>query len=67
MSAREHAVVLLTVLLDRFVPRSEWRHTDIGEIVDALIDAARAPESTHTRALDDDRRRDRDDRRTRAD
>lgn len=50
MSARDQAVTLMTQLLDRFVPREEWRHTEIADIVDALIDAARAPESAHTRA-----------------
>jgi hypothetical protein len=54
MSARDRAVVLLARLLDRFTPTSEWRHTDIGEVVDALIDAARAPESAHSRALADE-------------
>lgn len=56
--ARDHAIVLLTTLLDRFTPRSEWRHTDIAEIVDALIEAARAPESAHSRALADEQARD---------
>lgn len=57
MSARDHAVVLLTQLLDRFTQTSEWRHTDIGEVVDAIIDAARAPESAHSRALAEESRR----------
>jgi len=52
---RDRAIYLLTVLLNRFTPNSEWRHTDIAEVVDALIDAARAPESAHTRALADER------------
>lgn len=54
MSARDRAIVLLTTLLDRFTPRSEWRHTDVADVVDALIDAARAPESAHSRALADE-------------
>lgn len=55
VTARDQAIVLLTKLCERFEPRSDWRHTDVAEVVDALIDAARAPESAHTRALADER------------
>lgn len=55
-TSRDRAIVLLSALCDRFTPQSEWRHTDVAEIVDALIDAAREPESAHCRALEDERR-----------
>lgn len=51
VTARDRAIFLLTALCERFTPRSEWRHTDVTEIVDVLIEAARAPESEHTRAV----------------
>ena len=43
MTARDKATMALTVLLERFTPRSEWRHTDVSEIVDWLIEAAQEP------------------------
>jgi hypothetical protein len=54
-SARDRVVVLMTRLLERFTPRSDWRHTDVEEVVDALIEAAREPVSAHTRALAEER------------
>ena len=54
MSARDRAVWLLTKLFDRFEERAQWRHTDLEEVVDAIVDAARAPETEHSRALADD-------------
>ena len=53
MTARDRAVMALTVLLDRFTPRSEWRHTDVSEIVDAIVEAAREPVSGLSREVAD--------------
>jgi hypothetical protein len=51
-SPRARAIVLLAKLLDRLPePGAVRLADDVTEIVDALIDAARAPESAHTRAL----------------
>jgi hypothetical protein len=50
-TARDRAILLTTALFERFVPRADWRHTDIEEIVDALIEAGREPVSEHTRAV----------------
>jgi hypothetical protein len=52
--ARDRATLLLTALLERFVPRNDWRHDDVAEIVDVLIEAAREPASAHTRAVADE-------------
>lgn len=49
--ARERAIALLSALLERFTPRSDWRHTEVAEFVDELIEAAREPASAHTRAV----------------
>lgn len=49
-SARARAIVLLAQLIDR-----EQEHRladDVADVVDALIAAARAPESDHTRAVE---------------
>ena len=50
-SPRDRAVVQITRLLEAFDPRREWRHTEVAEVVDTLIEAARAPESAHSREL----------------
>lgn len=50
VTARDRAIGLLTKLLD-IEERGQVRHESVAEVVDALIDAARAPESAHTRAV----------------
>lgn len=65
-SARDRAIVMITKLLDNFPKQAEWRHTDVAEIVDVLIEAAREPVSDHTRAMADETKRDLRDRGGRA-
>lgn len=58
MSARARAIVLLTTILDRLDAQGEQvRSEDVAEVVDALLEAARAPESAHTRAVAAERTR----------
>lgn len=57
VTERDRAITLLTAFFDSFVPRADWRHTEVADIVDALIEAARAPESAHSRAVDEEGRR----------
>lgn len=52
MGAREKAIDLMKGLIDRLARGGQVGPKDeVEDIVDAIIDAARAPESTHTRAI----------------
>jgi hypothetical protein len=50
LTARDRAIALVVRLLDGET-LGQMRHDDVADVVDALIEAARAPESAHTRAL----------------
>lgn len=53
-TARDRAILMITNLLANFQKQAEWRHTDVAEVVDVLIEAAREPVSAHTRAVADE-------------
>jgi hypothetical protein len=51
MSLRDRAIFLLTKMFDSFTEKRDWRHTDVAEIVDALVELARSSETEHTRGV----------------
>ena len=50
VSARAKAIVLLAQLIDK--DKDQRLADDVANVVDALIEAARAPESAHSRAIE---------------